>query len=418
MSSGRTFSRRRMVGALGALGAAGLATALVPVLERDDAAASNLSDLRVPFYGPHQAGIATPAQDRLYITAFNVETSNRGALTDLLQRWTVAAAKMCNGDPVGEVAGNAAAPPDDTGEALGLLTGRLTMTFGFGATLFEKDGNDRFGIADRRPAALADLPIFPGDVLDLNRSGGDIVVQACGDDPQVVFHAVRNLARIGRGLVTMHWSQLGFGRTSTTSSAQATPRNLMGFLDGTNNITLEKKTLLDEHVWVPDADGPAWMNGGTYMVTRRIRMLIEAWDRTSLGEQERVIGREKVSGAPLGRSKEHDPVNLDARGRDGLPLIDMDAHIRLASPTQHGGAKLLRRGYSFTDGMDPVTSQLDAGLFFIAFQRDPHAQFVPIQRQLAQSDLLNEYIKHTASGLYAVPPGVSEGGWIGSGLFA
>ena len=65
-------------------------------------------------------------------------------------------------------------------------------------------------------------------------------MQACADDPQVAFHAVRNLARIGRGIVVMRWSQLGFGRTSSTSTAQETPRNLMGFKDGTNNITAEE----------------------------------------------------------------------------------------------------------------------------------------------------------------------------------
>jgi deferrochelatase/peroxidase EfeB len=241
-------------------------------------------------------------------------------------------------------------------------------------------------------------------------------VQACADDPQIVFHAVRNLARIGRGVVTMRWSQLGFGRTSRTTDAQVTPRNLMGFKDGTRNLTAEDTAGLERFVWVGD-EAPAWMRGGSYLVARRIRMLIEVWDRASLGDQERTIGRVKSTGAPLGGRLEHDEVDLEAQGATG-PVIPLDAHIRLAAPSTNHDQKMLRRGYSFTDGFDPELGQLDAGLFFIAFQRDPHKQFAAIQRRLGQGDHLNEYIKHVGSALFAVPPGVGPGGSIGDGLFA
>ncbi|HTS15079.1 MAG TPA: Dyp-type peroxidase, partial [Candidatus Sulfotelmatobacter sp.] len=189
----------------------------------------------VPFTGPHQAGIATPAQDRLAIAAFDVVTASRADLASLLQTWTAAAARMVQGQPIGDVAAAPLAPAVDTGEAFGLAPGNLTLTVGFGPTLFDA----RFGLADRRPAALADLPALPGDELDPALSGGDLVVQACADDPQVAFHAVRNLARLGRGTVVVRWFQLGFGRTSSTSSTQVTPRNLLGFKDGTNNIVAE-----------------------------------------------------------------------------------------------------------------------------------------------------------------------------------
>jgi deferrochelatase/peroxidase EfeB len=223
----------------------------------------------------------------------------------------------------------------------------------------------------------------------------------------VAFHAVRNLARIGRGAVVMRWSQLGFGRTSSTSRAQETPRNLMGFKDGTNNLKLEDGRGLAEHVWVPANAAPRWLRGGTYMVTRRIRMLIEVWDRASLDDQEVTIGRRKESGAPFGRRDEFDPVSL--------PRTPVDAHIRLAAPSENGGRRLLRRGYSFTDGMDVELGQLDAGLFFISYQNDP-AAFVEVQRRLASSDALNEYIKHTGSALFACPPGAHEGGYVGEAL--
>jgi deferrochelatase/peroxidase EfeB len=203
----------------------------------------------------------------------------------------------------------------------------------------------------------------------------------------------------------MRLSQLGFGRTSSTSRAQDTPRNLMGFKDGTNNIKLEDRDVLARHVWI--SGEPAWLRGGTYMVTRRIRMLIEVWDRASLDDQEVTIGRRKASGAPFGKSDEFDPVDLAA--------TPVDAHIRLAAPSANAGTRLLRRGYSFTDGMDTELGQLDAGLFFISFQRDP-AAFVHVQQRLAETDALNEYIKHTGSALFAVPPGVRPGGYVGDTL--
>ena len=239
-------------------------------------------------------------------------------------------------------------------------------------------------------------------------------MQACSDDPQVAFHAIRNLARIGRGTVAMRWSQLGFGRTASTSRSQATPRNLMGFKDGTANIKAEDKAAMDRYVWV-GGEGPAWMRGGSYLVTRRIRMLLEVWDRSALEDQEQTIGRDKYRGAPLGADDEFDPLDLEAE-RNGEPVIPVDAHVRLASASANDGERILRRGYSFTDGVDQSLGELEAGLFFICFQRDPGKQFVPIQRRLGSNDALNEYIKHVGSAVFAVPPGARKGGYVGETL--
>jgi hypothetical protein len=202
------FSRRQMltIGAAGAAGltAAGIAGAALRGVGDDPVTESTAID----FYGEHQAGIVTPAQDRLHFVAFDVLTKDRAALDRLLRAWTLAAARMTAGLDAGEtgaVGGPPEAPPDDTGEALGLPPSHLTLTVGFGPGLFD----NRFGLADRRPAALADLPHFAGDALQPAISGGDICVQACADDPQVAVHAVRNLARIGFGVVTVRWSQLG-----------------------------------------------------------------------------------------------------------------------------------------------------------------------------------------------------------------
>jgi len=231
-----SVSRRGLLGAAG-VGAVGLGAGAAGGLftGSSEAATPEVPQDRYPFYGEHQAGIVTPMQDRLHFAAFDVITESRDELVALLMDWTAAAARMTVGEGPGELgptSGPYDAPPDDTGEAIGLPAAKLTLTFGLGPTLFERDGKDRFGLAARRPEALRRLPHFPGDKLDPDRSDGDLCVQACADDPQVAVHAVRNLARIAFGRAAIRWSQLGFGRTSSTSTAQATPRNLFGFKDG------------------------------------------------------------------------------------------------------------------------------------------------------------------------------------------
>jgi deferrochelatase/peroxidase EfeB len=407
------LTRRRLLTSAGA-GAAGLglggATGFLVGQETAEAKSDGTGS--VAFYGEHQAGIDTPAQDRLHFAAFDLVSEDRAELLEMLREWSRAAAEMTTGDMIGAANNLQPAPPDDTGETVGLLPSRLTVTIGFGPSLFERRG---LGLRENRPAALREIPPLPADELNPEESGGDICVQACSDDPQVAFHAVRNLARIGRGTVVMRWSQLGFGRTSTTSRSQDTPRNLMGFKDGTANIRAEDTEAMRRFVWVGD-DGPTWMRGGSYLVTRRIRMLLEIWDRSPLEDQELTIGRDKYEGAPLGGSKESDPLDLDAE-KGGEPTIPVDAHVRLASAHANGGERILRRGYSFTDGVDESLGELEAGLFFIAFQRDPQRQFVPIQRRLGGSDALNEYIKHVGSAVFAVPPGARQGGYVGETLF-
>ncbi|NBE55599.1 iron uptake transporter deferrochelatase/peroxidase subunit [Streptomyces boluensis] len=402
-------SRRALLAAGGAGLALGAATGAgaVTAARTDDTAPVADTGAAVPFHGRHQAGIATAVQDRLHFAAFDVKTDDRAALIDLLKEWTEAAALLTAGRAVGEGAygGIPEAPPDDTGEALGLKPSRLTLTFGVGPGLFD----ERFGLADRRPEALVDLPKFPGDNLDAARSGGDLCVQACADDPQVAVHAIRNLARIGFGKVAVRWSQLGFGKTSSTTPDAQTPRNMMGFKDGTRNIAGNDTSNLAKHVWVSEKDGPDWMAGGSYLVARRIRMNIETWDRTSLKEQEDIFGRTKGEGAPYGKRHERDEPELRA-----MPEA---AHVRLAHPDRHGGAMMLRRGYSFTDGTDGL-GRLDAGLFFLAYQRDVRDAFIPVQRALARRDVLNEYIQHVGSAVFAIPPGVAdEGSWWGRELF-
>ena len=408
------LSRRRLFGVAGAgVALAGAGTVAGCSTDTSAPATGSPFEAVVPFRGVKQAGIVTPAQDRLHFVALDLTTADRERVRTLLQRWTYAAERMVAGaetTPGGAVNRNPDAPPDDTGEALGLPASSLTLTFGVGAGLIEK-----LGLADRMPPGLAPLPSFTGDQIDPALSGGDLCIQACAQDPQVAVHAVRNLVRIGFGATAVRWSQLGFGRTSSTSTVQDTPRNLFGFKDGTRNLKAEDSDLLDQHVWVQPGDGPAWLEGGTYLVARRIRMHIEIWDRTSLAEQELIVGRSKGAGAPLGQEAEFDEPDLTVTGSDGLPVIADIAHIRLASPESLGGTRILRRGYNFVDGSDG-RGHLNAGLFFLAYMRDPHAQFVPMQSALANNDDMMEYIEHTSSAVFACPAGLGEGAYWGQSL--
>ena len=371
----------------------------------------------IPFYGERQAGIGTPAQEFIILAAFDMTSDAGDDLRTLLQGWTQAAAALTAGRPYEPVPTSTNQSPVDTGEAIGLGPASLTITIGFGPSIFGSAGAPRFGLAELRPAVLRPLPPFRGESLDPARSEGDLCVQACADDPQVAFHAIHVFTRIAADVATLRWSQQGFGRTSATSRSQATTRNLMGFKDGTDNIRAKDGEAMDRFVWVRPSDGLRWMVGGSYLIARRIQILFDVWDATSLEGQERVFGREKLSGAPLGGQDEYDPVDLAAK-TNGSPTIPADAHIRLASPDYNDGQRILRRGYSYSEPPEPGSGQIDAGLLFICFQRDPQRQFIPLQRRLAASDALNHHTLHTASAIFACPPGTRPGGFIGEGLFA
>ena len=427
----RQVSRRGVLGIAGAgLAALGASAATGYAAGRRDPEPAPASR-SYPLTGEHQPGITTPAQDRLHFATFDLLTDDRDDVVALLRAWTAAADRMMRGLPAGELgptSGPYDAPPDDTGETEDLDASHLTVTLGFGPSFFtDADGVPRFGLDGRRPALLEDLPHFPADALEDARCGGDIAVQACADDPQVAVHAIRNLARLAFGTASVRWSQLGYGRTSTTSTSQSTPRNLFGFKDGTANVKAEEPEALEQHVWVQpedagrrtDIDGTsgeapddAWLAGGSYLVARRIRMTIETWDRSSLREQETVTGRTKASGAPLSGGDEHTEPDFSRAGRDDVPLIDPASHVALAHPSANGGARLLRRGYNYTDGSDGL-GRLDAGLFFLCYVRDPARQYVPMQNTLARDDLMSEYLRHTGSGLWAVPPGLPDGSTTG-----
>lgn len=387
----REFLKKAGIGGAGlALGLSG-ASAFFANKEQDS---KNIADGQeeISFYGKHQAGITTPMQKNIYFVVLDLHTKDKEEIIQLFKDWTDYSEKLVNGDLVKKDGSNALLPPSDTGETVGLNPYRLTLTFGVSASFLTK-----LGLEKKRPKLFRDLPAFPKEQLREQYTGGDIVIQACADDEQVAFHAVRNLIRKGRNKVTMKWSQSGF---AAIGDRMETPRNLFGFKDGTANVTTEKD--FDKVVW---ADSQDWMKNGSYMAVRRIIMHLETWDRTNLQEQENTFGRYKESGAPFGKQNEFDEVDLS--------LLPVDSHVRLAKEVD---LPILRRSYSYSDGIDPKTGQFDAGLLFIAFQKDPD-RFVKIQTNLGADDKMNEYVTHIGTGLFACFGGVKEGGYIGQDLF-
>ncbi|SPE53766.1 Dye-decolorizing peroxidase precursor [Streptomyces netropsis] len=400
------ISRRRLLGTAGAAGAAGLvaggaAGAFGAEAVRDaPAALAGVGSATLPFHGTHQAGIAEPAQAHGHLVAFDLAPgADRKAAAALLRRWSATAAELAAGE---------APKGDDTGIALDAGPSSLTVTFGFGRSFF-----DRTGLTAKRPAALEPLPDFTADALDRKRSDGDLWVQIGADDSLVAFHALRLLQKQAAGTARVRWQMNGFNRSPGATARPLTGRNLMGQMDGTNNPKPSDPDFASR-VFVPDRDGD-WMAGGSYAVVRRIRMLLDSWDHLSLERQEKVIGRRKSDGAPLSGGTETTPVDLTKIEKDGSLAIAGDAHIRVAAPESNRGAAMLRRAFSYHDGFLDDGAP-DAGLLFVAWQADPLKGFVPVQRKLDRGDGLSRFLRHEASGLYAVPGGCAPGEYVGQRL--
>ncbi|KEO54645.1 Dyp-type peroxidase [Thioclava indica] len=404
-----TLSRRGLF--LGAAAGAAAGTALPARAAPPDVSASaDPMQTRHLFYGSGpQAGVATLPQKHAMVMTFDLTTQDARELQTLLARWSAAIGVLMEGAPVGQVEpARASAVALDTGEALDLGPAALSVTIGLGPRVFGPE----LGLAGHRPAKLRDLAPLPSDNLRPEFTGGDLSLQACAEDPQVVYHAVRVLTRIAKrtGAATVRWTQMGFGRASA-GKGQVTPRNLLGFRDGTRNI--REPDEFDAHVW--SREGPAWQHGGTYQVLRKIEMGIENWDTDRVDDQNAVFGRHKASGAPLGGHHEFDTPDFTAQGADGAPVIAEDAHIRLVAYEHNEGTRILRRSYNYTSGLNAV-GRLEAGLMFISYQNDP-AHFEKLQRKLGAGDALNEYISHVGSALFWVPPAAPEGSYIGAPLF-
>ncbi|GAA0901878.1 iron uptake transporter deferrochelatase/peroxidase subunit [Streptomyces thermoalcalitolerans] len=398
------LSRRQLLGTAGAtglvFGAAGAAVGYTTA-PADATPLTSLGAKRAMFHGKHQPGIVDPPQARGHLIAFDLAPgAGRKEAAALLRRWSTTAERLMAGEP---------APHDDTGIALDAGPSSLTITFGFGRSFF-----DRTGLQKQRPGALEPLPDFSSDRLDKARSDGDLWVQIGANDALVAFHALRALQKDAGGAARVRWQMNGFNRSPGATAHPMTTRNLMGQVDGTRNPKPSDPDF-EQRVFVPADGEPAWMANGSYAVVRRIRMLLDEWEKLSLAQQENVIGRRKSDGAPLSGGTETTEMDLEKTGKDGSYVIPVNAHARITRPDQNGGAAMLRRPFSYHDGFD-ADGTPDAGLLFICWQADPLRGFIPVQRKLDRGDALSPYIRHEASGLFAVPGGAAKGEYVGQRL--
>ncbi|MFF8843549.1 iron uptake transporter deferrochelatase/peroxidase subunit [Streptomyces sp. NPDC015127] len=405
--SDNDISRRRLLGTAGAAGATGLVLGAAGGAAAYAASADAPTPLTsvgatgVAFHGTHQAGITDPQQAHGHLVAFDLAPgAGRGQAAALMRRWSALAADLMAGRAAGE---------GDTGVALDAGPSSLTVTFGFGRTFF-----DRTSLVAERPAELDPLPAFSSDRLDPKRSDGDLWVQIGADDALVAFHALRAIQKTAGEAARVRWQMNGFNRSPGATAQPMTARNLMGQVDGTGNPKPSEPDF-GRRVFVPSATKHAWMAGGSYAVVRRIRMLLDDWEKLPLRKQEQVIGRRKSDGAPLTGGTETTELALDETGPDGKLVIPGNAHARISAPEQNGGAAMLRRPFSFHDGIG-ADGTPDAGLLFICWQADPLRGFVPVQRKLDRGDALSPFIRHEASGLFAVPGGPAEGEYVGQRL--
>ncbi|ADD41856.1 Dyp-type peroxidase [Stackebrandtia nassauensis] len=384
----------------------------------------------VPFHGEHQPGIAMPQQKHAVFVAFQLlpkdmrtgkeltEKQVAAKLAALLEDWTATAEALMRGADPQPLASHTKSHFATEAIAEGLNPARLTITLGMGPWAFRMAG-----LADRAPRHLTELPDFPGDQLNPGWSGGDLLLQICGDDPQVISEAFLSMRARVMGTCQLKWTQQGF----LSTPKGATPRNLMGHKDGTANPGFDSPEFA-ETVW-SKKDEPEWFSGGSYLIFRKIRMRLPEWSLATADKQNRSIGRHRDTGAGLGAETETAELDLDAKDGKGKPVIPIDAHVRRVKDVP-----MFRRSFNYdygfltqkelqqddhatgTDGHSHDKHPYDAGLLFTAYVADP-ANFIEAQDKMSESDALNEFVINTGSAIFAVPPGVSEGQSWARGLF-
>ena len=401
------LSRRALLGTAGATGlvlgagaGAGVGYAAAP---SEETPLSSVGSGEVVFHVKHQPGILQGLQAKGHVLAFDLAAgAGRTEAAALLRRWSRTAERLMAGETSGE---------GDTGIALDAGPSSLTITFGFGHSFFTKTGLEK-----QRPVALDPLPSFSSDRIDKARSDGDLWVQIGANDALVAFHALRAIQKDAGSAAKVRWQMNGFNRSPGATSHPMTARNLMGQMDGTRNPKPSEPDF-DRRIFVPasGSENPAWMANGSYAVVRRIRMLLDDWEKLTVAAQEQVIGRRKADGAALSGGAETTAMDLEKTDAKGDLVVPINAHARISRPDQNGGAAMLRRPFSFHDGID-ADGTPDAGLLFICWQADPLRGFVTVQRKLDRGDALSKYIRHESSGLFAVPGGAEKDGYVGQAL--
>ncbi|ORT53452.1 Dyp-type peroxidase [Frankia sp. KB5] len=356
------------------------------------------------FFGAHQAGIATVPQAHATFLALDLrEKADRDAIRRMLRILTDDAARLTQAE----------AALADSEPELAAVPARLTITFGFGPRLVTRAAGEA-----AVPSWLGPLPAFGIDRLEPAWSDGDLLLQIAADDPVAVAHATRMLAKDTRSFAGVRWRQSGFRRARGSEPAGTTMRNLFGQVDGTVNAAPGTADF-DQVVWHAAPSGSsatAWLTGGTSMVVRRIRMDLDRWDALDRSGREQVVGRFLTNGAPLTGTRERDEPDFAATTAIGFPMIPEFSHLRRAR-SDNEGERIYRRSYNY-DGAPTGGAVSDSGLVFASYQADVTAQFLPIQRRLAELDLLNEWTTPIGSAVFAIPPGTREGGFVGETLLA
>lgn len=357
----------------------------------------------VPFHGARQAGIDTPAQAHAVLVALDLrEPGDADSVRRLLRLLSDDASRLTAGRPA----------LADTEPELADHPASMTVTFGFGRRLI--DALD----PSATPAWLKDLPDFEIDELDPGLCGGDLLLQICGDNPLSLAHARRMMLKSSRSEAEPRWYQEGFRPARGAQKKGSSMRNLFGQVDET--VQPERGGDGNEFaVWghPPTTSASSlspWVEGGTSLVIRRIRMDLDGWDELVRSGKESSVGRDLSVGAPLTGTREHDAPDFEATSALGFPVIEKFAHIRRAHQVEPE-EQILRRGYNYDD--PPSGGRIsNSGLIFMSYQADVERQFLPIQRRLAEGDRLNEWTTPIGSAVFAVPPGCQPDGYIGDFL--
>lgn len=393
----KPVNRRRLLA--GGAGALAVGAALTQSTTAQSATTTGGFGLEVePFLGANQSGILTTPQAHALFISLDLVASDSLSPPETLRRimrlWTADARRLTQGDPA----------LADTEPELATRPSRLTVTVGLGAGVF-----DQLGAPALRPDSLRPIPAFSNDRLESRWCGGDLLLQICADDPVVVAHATRVLMKNIRTLAVQRWRQSGFRRANGAAQAGTTMRNLMGQIDGTNNLPA---SAFATNVW-DDGSEQSWFRGGTVLVLRRIRAEMDSWDELDRRSKELAVGRRLDSGAPLTGQREFDRPDLSATV-NGIEVIPPNAHIAVAHH-RNPREQFLRRPYNYDD--PPARGETtDSGLLFATYQNDPARQFVPVQQRLADSDAMNQWITTIGSAMFAIPPGVAEDGYLGQAL--
>jgi deferrochelatase/peroxidase EfeB len=425
-------AKKDLIDRRAALKALGLAAAVCPfsgmALAQSSAPASGhvtdapvanaaSADDRVPVYGRHQAGITTPRPANGMIASFDIVADTPDELERLFRRLTERIAFLATGGPVPEA--DPRLPPPDSGIVGPVVKpDALTVTLSLGASLFD----ERPWLQSLKPRRLMRMVRFANDALDRQVCHGDLTLQICANTQDTTIHALRDIIKNCPDQLILKWKQEGSVPIvlPRPDGMVESARNFLGFRDGSANPNAGDSALMERVVWIGGGrDEPAWAANGSYQVVRIIRNFVERWDRTPLGEQERIFGRMKMSGAPLDRRDGHEFMVPDFTRDPAGEITPLDAHIRLANPRtpQTRNNLILRRPFNYSNGVTK-SGQLDQGLLFICYQADLEKGFIAVQNRL-NGEPLEEYIKPVGGGYFYALPGIADASdYLGSKLIA